>query len=556
MKKAGPVQIYSSSWLLTEQSGLCELYVLGNPTFINKQADTHEWIKKIASLYGSGQNSNYTRLAEELNNTRGIFSLILKKRNEYIIVSDIIRSHPIFYGFHKNKFFITDKLEDFQRDNGRFEIDYEKLDEYISCGLVLGKGTLYKNVYGLQAGEMVTVSDRRTKSHRYFKLKPSDKPVKFKNISEFTNAFDKVLISVFSNMLRNNTNPKRWIVPLSGGHDSRLIVNYLYRLGVKNVLCFTYGLKNNEQARISKMLADILGYEWHFVEYTEQKWQEMHKRGLITGFIYHSFNGVSIPHLQDFLAIYELKDKNIITDDDIIIPGHSAVTSRFNQGNFDFSDNNDVVRLAYCHETVASNIDILNEKALQNLSLIFENSGVNPENFRAFINWQERQSKFTVNSIQAYDFFGFKSQLPFWDRLMVDFWLDYPANQRVGRQVLYQAEENGLLVDELKQVPFAGQTKESGNSSLKSRIKKILPDSLLVKLLRLTGRKAKLDEAMNQIYSLEAGSVSDLISPLSDFPGSSLQYFNGFLSRLTYQVDSNLITRLYVVRKLLDKIKG
>ncbi len=555
MEKTGPVNLYSLSGLLEKKSELSDLYVLGDPTFINQAPNTDEWIKEIGSLFESEENSISTRLTEELRNTRGLFSLILKKRNEYIIVSDLIRSYPIFYGFHNDRFFITDKLENFQREHGRFEIDYDKLEEYISCGLVLGNGTLYKNVYGLQAGEIVTINDDIISSNRYFKYIPAENPAHFKNLDEFTDAFDKVLISVFSYILKKNSNVNRWIVPLSGGHDSRLIVNYLYRLGIKNVLCFTYGLVNNEQARISKRVADTLGYEWHFVEYTEQKWQKLHDKGLIDAFINYSFNGVSIPHLQDFLAIYELKEKNIITDDDIIIPGHSAVTARFDQNNFDFLDYNDVVRIAYYHETVASNIDILNQQALKDLCLIGEISDIGPGNFRAFINWQERQSKFTVNSIQAYDFFGFKSQLPFWDRLMVDFWLDYPANQRAGRQVLYQAEENGLLVDELKQVPFAGQKKVSENTALKSRIKKIIPDFVLVKILRLTGYKAKLDEAMNQVYALKAGSVLELLDPVDDFPQSTRSYFDANLHKFTYQVDSNLITRLYTVRKLLDKKK-
>jgi len=552
MQESVVIHIYSHKNPVEIESGSSKLVVMGDPGFINESNVSDIWTQNILKICDLKKNNVSERLAGELQNTRGSFLLILVKNNEYFIAGDIIRSHPLFYGFHNDLFFITDKLDHFQKDYGSFEIDYEKLEEYISCGLVLGNRTVYKNVYGLQAGEIVKVNGNNISSVRYFKYLPVKVPRHFKNPDEFTPSFDKALLSAFSYTLEKNTHVNRWIVPLSGGHDSRLVINYLYRLGIKNVLCFTYGLENNEQARISRMLADRLGYEWYFVEYTERKWQKLHDIGLIDAYINNSFNGVSIPHLQDFLAIYELKEKNIITDNDIFIPGHSAVTARFDSSNFDFSDYNDLLRLAYFHETVASNIDVINQQALNTLNLIAETENIDRENFRPFINWQERQAKFTVNSIQAYDFFGFKCQLPFWDRLVADFWLDYPANLRSRRKVMYEAEQQGLLIDELRDIPFAGQKKESRKSTLKSKIKELIPGSVIVRLLRLTGHKARLDEAMNQIYSLKAGSVHDLLDPLDDFPASTRQYFDDYLQRLTYQVDSNLLTRLYTVRKLLN----
>jgi asparagine synthase (glutamine-hydrolysing) len=61
------------------------------------------------------------------------------------------------------------------------------------------------------------------------------------------------------------------VVPLSGGLDSRIIVAMLKRLGVEDVICFTYGKKGNREAEISRQVAEALGYRWYFVEYTKEK---------------------------------------------------------------------------------------------------------------------------------------------------------------------------------------------------------------------------------------------------------------------------------------------
>ena len=91
-------------------------------------------------------------MARVLKNSTGLFSIVLKTEKELIIASDVIRSYQLFYGFHHNKLFITDNLEEFQKENGLLEIDYDRFEEYFITGLVHGNKTIYKNVYGLQAG--------------------------------------------------------------------------------------------------------------------------------------------------------------------------------------------------------------------------------------------------------------------------------------------------------------------------------------------------------------------------------------------------------------------
>lgn len=487
-----------------------------------------------------------------LPGSSGFFSLVIQENNEFLIASDIIRYYPLFYGYRDNSVFVSDEIEKYQREFGYFRLDNSCLEEYIASGFTYGKNTVYKGVYGIQAGEAILIKGEKINSYRYFEFKPIENLVKYVNINDFSNLLNKTFGSVFQRMLEQSPDVKRWIIPLSGGHDSRMIVNYLYRLGIKNVICFSYGTKNNEQSAISKLVAESLGYEWHFVEYTEEKWQAMHKNGMIDEYVKFSFNGVSTPHLQDFLAVYELNEKGIITAGDFFIPGHAL---DFIAGSHlidsDITCNDPVNAINRITEKFASRAkgktirDIIEE--------IFNKSNQNPSHFQEYFNWQERQAKFIVNSIRVYEFFGFDSRLPFWDRELVDFWLMVPAKERVGRKIFREAEKNGILVNELINIPFAGEGHKK--IRLEDHISSFFSLPVRNAILRFTGMKRTLNEGLNQIYSLEARSVRDLLDPVEDFHENLRPYFIDYLKRYTWQMDYHFLTSLYTIRKILDHYK-
>jgi asparagine synthase (glutamine-hydrolysing) len=552
MKQSGPIFIYSKSEPLEIKSGIFEAYIQGTPFLMKNPKGIDNWIEEIIKSYDKNGQTIEIFLAEELRNTCGLFSLILRKENKLILVNDIIRGYPLFYGFHQNKLFITDNLEEFQKEKGKIEIDHDKLEEYVAGGMVYGNRTVFKNVYGLQAGEIITINTDEICSERYFEYKPTEKSDYTETLTEFIKVFDKVLLSVFSRMIKENPNNNNWVVPLSGGHDSRLAINYLHRLGVKNVICFSYGIPNNEQAQISKQVAEALGYEWHFVEYTEKKWQALHDNGLIDKYICLAFNGVSTPHLQDFLAVYELKSKSLINDKDIIIPGHTPIiASETNDTELNIKTKDEAIKGVYssyfkmCEKKMKKSI-------INSIEKIYSEADHIPRNFQAFVFWQERQSKFLTNSLKAYELLGLKSQMPFWDKELVDFWLSLPISARKNRKILFEAEKQGILCEPLTSIPFAAENIKTSKHVFKDKLEKLLPASIIAILLHVTGRKVKLNEGLNQIYTLRAKSVKELLDPVKDFPEQILPYFQDYLYRYTYQINDTFLTTLYTVRKWLD----
>ena len=480
-----------------------------------------------------------------LKNANGKFSLIIEIGNTLFLAADIVRSQPVFIIKEKNSFLITDSLK-YYYTKYSYDIDY--VESFIACNLEPGERTVFNDIIALQAGEIALIDNGTIKAERYFKFVPTEKPRTFNVVKEFADEYDKIMLKVFSDMLSVNK-ANNWIVPLSGGHDSRLTVNYLYRLGVKNVICFSYGNPGNEQSVISKKVADALGYRWYFVEYTEEKWFELQQKGLFDDYIRHSFNGVSAPHFQDFLAIYELIEKNIIGENDVVLKSHGD----FVAGNH-LTENDILIKTKdeAVKRVVKQHTRIIDDGSFpyDMINSVYDDSNVGPQLFPEYFNWQERQAKLMINSIRVYDFFNIKSALPYWDNRNVNFWLDVSSKHRVARNLFLQSEQY-LLTKEISDIEYAGQNKKSSRPSLARLLIRLLPSQIIVILLKLTGRKVYLNEGLNKIYSLKANSVKELLEPLDDFPHQIRSYFNDILNRYPYQVNENFISVLYTIRRIV-----
>ena len=57
----------------------------------------------------------------------------------------------------------------------------------------------------------------------------------------------------------------------------------------------------------------------------------------------------------------------------------------------------------------------------------------------AWFNVQERQAKFIVNSVRAYEYFGYEWLIPLWDNALFDFWAKVPITLRYQRRLYFQA---------------------------------------------------------------------------------------------------------------------
>ncbi|MCF8380669.1 MAG: asparagine synthase C-terminal domain-containing protein [Bacteroidales bacterium] len=479
-----------------------------------------------------------------LPKANGNFALVIQYESKCILACDYSRNFPLFIindGLNK---IITDHI-------GRisFKKEHDKLaqEEFLLSGLVIGNRTVYKNVKGLQAGEIATIVNGDMHFHRYFLPESDAFRLKLQtNIKTICEEMDNLLLSTFKRMILSCPKVNNWVVPLSGGHDSRLIINYLHRLGCKNVICFTYGHSTAKDVEISKIAASAVGYKWYFIESTSKDWDKIHAEKLFDRYINYSFNGCSLAHPLDFLAIYKLKEMGIINDNDIIVPGHTAFTETQNRIIKNLTTETQSLQYVFNKYYRLFKNKKKYPRFESTLRDVFKSGAQSIISFPDFFNWQERQSKYINNSVRAYEFFGMQWRLPFWEKNIIEFWQNINFEDRIERAILFTASKEYLFHEVLKDVPIINKF-EKQQQSPKNYLK-ILPDIIISLLVGIIHRKAFVPQGQNLIFANKALSIKKIIGPMSLYPSNLKRYFKAILPRRPYQVNIVSLIAIYTLK--------
>lgn len=449
--------------------------------------------------------------ANKIASANGSFAIVIQKNNKLWVGMDRLRSIPLFYALQNNIFYLSDNAYWIKDELGLEELDKISEQEFLLTGYVTRNSTLYEDIKQIQAGEYLIFKKDSSKINKYRYFKYIHNNYFNENEDVLIRKLDKVHLNVFNRLVKY-LNGSTAVIPLSGGYDSRLIVEMFKRLGYENVICFSYGKKNNWESKVSERVANKLGYKWFFLEETRDKWHEFYNSSERK--LYNNFgsNFVSISHLQDYLAVKEMKEKKLIPKNSIILPGHTGDFVSGGHIPYNINDQesfkiNDVVKMI-CDKHYNlwnwKNYDDLFDKFKDKIINIvgdYDNiSSENTANMIELFDWQERQAKFIINSVRVYDFFGYKWALPLWDKEIINFWRRVPLKMRCNRKlymefvksksILKDVETNPSLnkissiINRFLRIIYARYTKKSNIVSLlNSRVKDIKGDKIIINFI-------------------------------------------------------------------------
>jgi asparagine synthase (glutamine-hydrolysing) len=457
----------------------------------------------------SGLNGNFATVAE---NVQGIHLAV-----------DTVRSIPLFYRTDDGKVTVSDDAR-LLYSGGR-TTDERSAVEYATAAYVTGPHTLFTEVSGLQSGECVSwlSSDSRPGNHRYYRYACTYDAEE--SVEDLSDEFDEVLIRAFSRIIVT-LDGRQAVIPLSGGLDSRLVASMLKRCGYDNVLCFAYGVPGNPELARSRASAEALGYPWLHMPYPRNMWRktldsaEMHR--------YWSFasNGVSLPHCSDWPAVKALGDHPDVSGEAVFVPGHTGdfITGGHLNNVFDpvlhedprdfnsamvkkhYSLWDDLTALDGVRTAVGHRIDEalagFQQESDEDLARMYE-----------YWEWQERQAKLIINSVRAYEFFGYSWRIPLWDFDIMGFWGRVPLSLKMDkylyRRYLSSHDPTGLFGDSAPAGRWdRGEAKRRLNRGIRGRIKtaisQIGPGSVLlrrfIKLRRYWYEYSRHPEGMASAY--------------------------------------------------------
>jgi len=405
--------------------------------------------------------SAFTDLVKELN---GCFALILKTDSRIFAAVDRIRSHPLFYGERKDSFLIDGEAQNVKDKIEADTINPYAVEEFLRSGYVSGDETLYFGIKQLRAGEAICVhrdTPEDLRRERYYTFYNKDK--KTGSADRLIETLDRVLCNVFERLLKS-AEGRKIVVPLSGGVDSRLIVSMLKRLGYKDVLCLSYGVPNNWETRLSRKVAEKIGYEWLYVPYSRKKWRDAYKSESWNSYFYSQDNLSSLPNGDEWIALRELKQNKSIPEDAVFVPGHTGdfITGGhlqyiFDRGNGRVTKEDLIDSILRKHYGLWPSRADLKGYLKERLVKYFDNISLESEQDIAdayeYWEWQERQAKFIVNSVRTYEFWGYEWRVPLWDSEMMDFWSRMPLNLKLGKELylayLNKKDGTGLFGEDL-----------------------------------------------------------------------------------------------------------
>lgn len=351
----------------------------------------------------------------------GSFCFIRQLKNRVLVAVDKMRSFPLYLGVKNNNDFIISDDVYYIADTLNSRINKLALLHMFTSRTTIGHDTLYNNIYALVAGEFLELSDEKGSCFEKYYNHTHHKKYKTKDI--YIKELLQSTYNVFNRIVKSCDN-RQVVIPLSAGYDSRYIAVMLKKLNYKNVICFSYGREKSFEAEESKRVAQILGYKWYFVKYDENFWKKYILKNNDIFFKYLA-GGTSVPALQNIFAIVELKEKNIISDDAIVLFGHGgdvlAGSDYISYKKFQNRFENDVIKALlkiYFHHGKLKERFIFRTK--EKIKDNFSNNNIE-DNYEEYIRLHG-DSKYILNSLRGVEYIDLVWRLPLWDDEFQYFW--------------------------------------------------------------------------------------------------------------------------------------
>lgn len=399
---------------------------------LNEAGDAEGWLEGVRRLNGS-------------------FALVMQSKERVLAAVDRLRSIPLFYVLIGGRLHVSDDAVVLSQAAGETAIDQLAAIEFRLTGYVTGTDTLCPAVKQLRAGEWLrfdAAAGSPPECRPYYQYR-------HKNFfeggpDELISALEEVHHHVFDRLIRG-AEGRTLVVPMSGGYDSRLIGVSLRDAGVRDVICYSYGVPGNWESRISQELARYLGYRWLFTPYSAERWRAWAATDEFHEYCRAAGNLTSVPHVQDWPAVREMKARGEIPPDGVFVPGHSGDFLAGSHIPKWFIARGAISRRELLDAIEGSHYSLWDwpkdvptlrgqiDRRIESVTGPIPNC--NPEQAADLYEiWdlEERQAKFICNSLRVYEFFDHEWRLPLFDHELMDFWARAPLRLRHRRTLYFE----------------------------------------------------------------------------------------------------------------------
>jgi asparagine synthase (glutamine-hydrolysing) len=370
-----------------------------------------------------------------LKTSNGQFSVIIKENGEIWAATDRIRNYPLFYTLRNGDFELSDDCNRLAETFNKNTFNPIAIDSFLASGYVVNNLTLIKDFYQIEAGEYIIAGSNITRKF-YFDI--SNAAVEGKDFETRADELKILFDNVFKNHFRA-LSKKFIIISLSGGFDSRLVAFMCSKYHPENVLCYTYGIKDNLEVAPAKEIARRLGFKWVNIIYDEDLIDNFLEDSNFKSYYPFASNLTSMFFMQDYFAVKYLHDNNLVPENSIFVNGFSgdmlagSYLTPVMRKKMDKNAIGDIIfKLNF------GLISLSKSQKRDLLELIYDKI---PEgksySWKVFENWiyKEWQAKFIVNSARTFSFFGYDYVMPLYDNQLLDFFSSLPFSYKLDKKL-------------------------------------------------------------------------------------------------------------------------
>lgn len=194
--------------------------------------------------------TDFNDLLEKVLLFNGNFLLIYKLNESYYIFNDKIMSFSIFIKSKDGIIKISDNINKLKESE---QYDKVGITEIAAFGYTLGNRTIYDNIKLLGAGEYLRIDVKNEISECKTYYSHLHEEINNIDENELLKKLDKVVNNTFDRFIKR-LNGRQVVLFLSGGYDSRLILQNLRKHNYENVICISLRACNDLDVQVAKKL--------------------------------------------------------------------------------------------------------------------------------------------------------------------------------------------------------------------------------------------------------------------------------------------------------------
>lgn len=417
---------------------------------------------------------------EILDNLNGQFAVVLKRSDSIWAATDRLRNIPIFYSTINGNPVISDDCYQLAELQDSEVIDEKVFDCFMSSGFALNNSTLISNVFQIEAGEYLILEESTTRKFYYDCTDCEIVANDFKTAADRMNSVINEVFESHFNALKDDF----IAISLSGGFDSRLIAAMCSKFHPQNVICYTYGIKDNREEKLARKVAEKLGIKWIKIDYNSKLIAGYLNDDIFIKYFQYASDLSSMFFMEQYFAVRYLKENNLVPDNCVFITGFSGdmlAGSHLSPALGRMMDGEkltDIIFRNFCGLNRLKNSpkSIVTDFIKKKIPIR------KPKTWLIYENWdqKERQAKFIVNSAKVFSYFGYKYVLPLWDNNISDFFSSLPFRYKINKKLYDYILKEIIFKDQ--NLNFSEEINPSSSKKwlqrIKDRIKILLPDKI------------------------------------------------------------------------------